>query len=42
MVELLRHLFVDPTPVANRNNSEDSAVPIDRIDDAKSPHPVFP
>jgi hypothetical protein len=42
MAEFPRRLFLDPSPVANRNNPHELLVVINSIDDTKSPHPVFP
>jgi hypothetical protein len=42
MAEFSRRLFVDPSPVANRDNPNEPMVVINSIDDTKSPHAVFP
>jgi hypothetical protein len=42
MAELLGRLFVNPSPVANRDNPNEPMVVINSIDYTKSPHPVFP
>ena len=42
LAEQLRRLFVNPSPVANRDNPNEPLVMINSIDDTKSPYAVFP
>ena len=40
--ELIGDFFVDSLPVANCHNPEKAASTIDRVDDSKASHSIFP